>query len=151
MSLLARPGLKSMNVSRAALGVLALAVAWMGFQLGTHRHVGVLRTFAETKQFLRPASSSSDGQPLKGSASPGPPHSVHLSWKASTSAVAGYNVYRRGTLDTIKINSAPIAGTSYVDNSVEPGQTYYYVARAVSSTRKESDPSNEVRVVVPSP
>jgi hypothetical protein len=27
-------------------GVFALLVAWIGFQLGTHRHTGILRTLA---------------------------------------------------------------------------------------------------------
>lgn len=142
--------MKSVTVSRIALGVFVLAIAWMGFQLGTHRHTGVLRTLAEIRQFLGHASNSSSTQQLKGSTSPGPQHSVHLSWKASTSAVAGYNVYRRGTSGTTKINSKPVTGTSYIDSSVEPGQTYYYVAKAVSSTGTESAPSNEVQAMVPS-
>jgi hypothetical protein len=148
---LTRPRLKSVNTSRIVLGVLALTIAWMGFQLGTHRHTGILRTLAGIRQFLSHASDSSDTQPMKRSVSPGPQHSVHLSWKASTSAVAGYNVYRRGPSGPTKINSEPVTGTIYVDSSVQPGQTYYYLTKAVSSTGTESRPSNEVEAVVPSP
>jgi len=139
------------NASKIILAALALAIAWMGFQLGTHRHTGILRTLAEIKQFLSHASNSSHARQLKGSAPPGPQHSVQLSWKASTSAVAGYNVYRRDASGPVKINSKPVAGTSYVDSLVQPGQTYYYVTKAVSPAGTESGPSNEVQAVVPSP
>jgi len=143
--------LKSLNASRIVLGVLGLAIAWTGFQLGTHRHTGILRTLAGIRQFVGHALDSSSTQPVKRSAPPGPRHTVTLSWKASTSAVAGYNVYRRGTLGTTKINSQPVTGTTYVDSSVQPGQTYYYVTKAVGPTGSESGPSNEVQAVVPSP
>jgi len=134
------------------LGVLALGIAWTGFQLGTHRHTGILRTLVEIRQFFGPASKNPPTtQQLTGGAYPGPQHSVHLSWKASASAVAGYNVYRRGISGLTKINSKPVPDTSYVDSSVQPGQTYYYVTRAVSSTGTESSPSNEVHAAVPSP
>jgi hypothetical protein len=148
---LTSPWLKSVKASRIALAVLALAIAWMGFHLGTHRHTGVLRALAEIKQFLGHALSSSHTQQLKENAPPGSQHSIHLSWKASTSAVAGYNVYRLGTSGLTKINSDLVTGTSYVDGSVKPGQTYYYVTKAVGSTGKESGPSNQVQAVVPSP
>jgi hypothetical protein len=147
-----RPWLKSLKASRIVLGLLVLAIAWMAFHLGTHRHTGVLRTLAEISQFPGHASTSSDAQQLKRSAPPGPQHSVHLSWKASTSAVAGYNVYRRGTSGPpTKINSKPVTGTVYVDSSVQPGETYYYVAKAATSAGTESGPSNEVQASIPSP
>jgi fibronectin type 3 domain-containing protein len=63
----------------------------------------------------------------------------------------GYNVYRRGTSGTTKLNAVPVTGTSYVDSSVQPGQTYYYVTKAVSATGAESGPSNQVQITVPSP
>jgi len=37
---------------RIILGLFALLVVWIGFQLGTHRHTGILRTLAEAKQLL---------------------------------------------------------------------------------------------------
>ena len=146
-----RPGLKLVNASRIALGVLALAIAWAGFQVGTHRHTGILRALAEIRQFFGPASNASNVQQLTDRAPPGPKHSVHLSWKASTSAVVGYNVYRRDASGTIKLNAKPIPDTSYVDNSVQAGQTYHYITKAVGSNGAESGPSNEVQSVVPTP
>lgn len=149
--LLTRPWSKSVYVSRIGLAVFALAIAWASFRLATHRHTGVLRTLVEIRQVFRQASNSSTARPLQQSTLPGPQHSVHLSWKASTSAVAGYNVYRRGAAGLTRINSQPVHGTTYVDTSVQPGQTYHYVTKAVGSTGAESAPSNEVQAVVPSP
>jgi len=141
--------LKSTNVSKIALGVLAWGVAWIGFQLGTHRHTGILRALVEAKHFLRDASASSRAQQRSTSGPPGPQHSVNLSWKASTSPVVGYNVYRRGTSGLVKLNTVPVPGTNYVDSTVQPGQTYFYMTRAVNAKGRESTPSNEVRADIP--
>jgi fibronectin type 3 domain-containing protein len=81
-------------------------------------------------------------------------HSVSLSWNASTSPVAGYNVYR-GTqhsgLYSQKVNSSLLSATNFTDSTVQSGTTYYYVVTAVDSEQVESDYSNEARAVVPSP
>jgi hypothetical protein len=138
------------KASRIVVGVLALAIVWICFQLGTHRHTGILRAMAKAKHFLQDASSP-NMQQHRESTPPGPPHSVSLSWKASTSAVVGYNVYRRGMTGVIKINSEPITGTSYVDSAVQPGQTYYYVTKAIAANGRESSASNEVQATIPSP
>jgi fibronectin type 3 domain-containing protein len=71
--------------------------------------------------------------------------SVALQWDASTSPVIGYNVYRSSNSGGAytKLNSTLLGGTSYTDNTVGAGQTYYYVVRSVDSTNMESVPSNE--------
>jgi hypothetical protein len=71
--------------------------------------------------------------------------SVALQWDASTSPVIGYNVYRSSSSGGAytKLNSTLLGGTSYTDNTVGAGQTYYYVVRSVDSTNMESVPSNE--------
>jgi fibronectin type 3 domain-containing protein len=76
-----------------------------------------------------------------------------LSWNASASTVAGYNVYRGSQTGGpyVAVNSAPEAGTSYVDDAVTAGQTYYYVVTAVDSGGTESVYSNQVQAVIPSP
>lgn len=76
-----------------------------------------------------------------------------LNWTASPSAsVTGYNVYRalnsRGPYT--RITAAPVAGTTYIDTTVEAGRTYYYVATAVNA-KQESPYSNEATVAVPQP
>ena len=68
---------------------------------------------------------------------------VNLSWKASPSAIVGYNVYRRGTSGVVKLNSEPVTGTSYVDRTVQPGQTYFYLIKAVNAKGTESTASGE--------
>jgi fibronectin type 3 domain-containing protein len=43
------------------------------------------------------------------------------------------------------------AATSFVDGSVQSGQTYYYVVTAVDTTGTVSGYSNQVQAVIPSP
>jgi hypothetical protein len=40
---------KSTKAAIIGLGVLVLGAAWIGFQLGTHRHTGILRALANAK------------------------------------------------------------------------------------------------------
>ena len=146
-----RASSKTAKSSIIVLGVLTLVAAWISFQLSTHRHTGIIRALAQGKHRLSEMSASPNVQQRSASASAGPQHSVSLSWKASPSAVVGYNVYRRGTAGVVKLNSEPVTGTSYVDRVVQPGQTYFYVIKAVSARGTESSPSNEVRSDIPSP
>jgi fibronectin type 3 domain-containing protein len=80
-------------------------------------------------------------------------HSVLLTWNASTSpSISGYNLYR-GTVSGgpyTKITGSLVPSTSYVDNSVTSGQTYFYVATTVANSM-ESSYSTEVTAVVPTP
>ncbi len=79
-----------------------------------------------------------------------PQYSVVLSWSPSSSAVAGYNVYRGLTSGSYsRLNSTLNANTSYTDNTVASGTTYYYAATAVSSSGQESGYSTPLKVVVP--
>jgi hypothetical protein len=80
-------------------------------------------------------------------------HSVNLGWTASSSPdITGYNIYR-GTQSGgpySKINASLNASTSYTDNTVSDGQTYYYVTTAVNSSEEESSYSNQAQAVIPS-
>ena len=80
-------------------------------------------------------------------------HAVTLNWGASTSSVAGYNVYRSTVSGGpyTKQNSSLISTTSYTDSSVQGGQTYFYVVTSVDSTSMESTFSNEVSATIPTP
>jgi hypothetical protein len=80
-------------------------------------------------------------------------HSADLNWDASKDIVVGYNVYRGGTHGGpySQINPVLDATTSYTDSTVQSGKTYYYVATAVNALLQESAPSNEVKVVIPTP
>jgi Fibronectin type III domain len=81
------------------------------------------------------------------------PHSVSLHWKASTSVVAGYNVYRAEKSEGpfAKLNSSPIRETNYKDTGVQAGHTYFYKVAAVDAKGKESEPTTQIQAVVPSP
>lgn len=78
-------------------------------------------------------------------------HTVTLIWKASKSAVRGYNVYR-GTESGgpyMKINRALVQGLTYKDENVPGGTTYYYVTRSIDADDRESVNSSEITVNVP--
>jgi large repetitive protein len=80
-------------------------------------------------------------------------HVVALSWSAAPGA-AGYNVYRgtaAGKESATALNSAALTSPAFVDSTVSPGTTYYYVAKAVSSIGTLSANSNEASAVVPNP
>jgi hypothetical protein len=78
-------------------------------------------------------------------------HSVVLTWDASTSTVAGYNVYRSTVNGSgfAKVNSSLVGSLTYSDTTVEAGTTYYYVTTAVDSSGSESAYSNEVSATIP--
>lgn len=79
-------------------------------------------------------------------------HYVSLSWTASTTPNATYNVYRSTTKGAYP--STPLAsvsaGTSYRDLTVSAGETYYYVVTAVHG-RSESSYSTPVQATIPFP
>ncbi len=79
------------------------------------------------------------------------PHWVALSWTASVSQVAGYNVYRSNTSNGpyVKLNSSLVSSTTYSDQAVQSGSTYYYETTAVDSYGKESAYSNQAVATVP--
>jgi Fibronectin type III domain len=80
-------------------------------------------------------------------------HSVTLHWKASTSVVVGYNVYRAEKSEGpfTKLNSSPIVKTNYEDTGVRAGHTYFYKVAAVDAQGKESESTTQIQAVVPSP
>ena len=97
------------------------------------------------------ATNSPTTETLTGSSTQQSQHNVALSWDASTSQVVGYNVYRgiaSGGPYT-KLNASVDASTAYTDNSVQNGQTYYYVTTAVDSRNVESAYSNQVSASIP--
>jgi hypothetical protein len=103
--------------------------------------------------FASNATNPPTVESVSGSGTPPPQHSVALSWNASTSTVAGYNVYR-GSISGgpyTKVNTALDGVTSYIDNSVQGGQTYYYAVTAVDGSGSESAYSNQVQAAIPLP
>jgi hypothetical protein len=80
-------------------------------------------------------------------------HAVALSWTASSSPVAGYDVFRSEVSGGpyVPLDSSLVAGNSYTDSTVQAGQTYYYVVTSVSSSGVQSPDSAQVAATVPTP
>jgi hypothetical protein len=71
---------------------------------------------------------------------------IDLSWEENTEGdLLGYNLYRSTTPGTgyEKVNGSLITGTSYQDDGVSEGMTYYYVLAAVDTDSLESGFSSE--------
>jgi hypothetical protein len=75
-----------------------------------------------------------------------------LDWNNNTETdLAGYNVYRSITSGSgyAKINGSLVVGSLYFDDSTTPGQTYYYIVKAVDTSWNLSAASNEQSVTIP--
>ena len=96
-------------------------------------------------------AASSNSEVLTGTATTSAQHLVMLSWKASTSLVVGYNIYRSSKSGGpyARLNSVLDASTTYVDGAVQNGQSYYYVTTDVNSSGTESGYSNQVQITIP--
>lgn len=106
-------------------------------------------TFSPVEQTV--SLNGSDVSGIDFSASQQSVHSVKLSWRASTSTVTGYNVYR-GTTDGgpySGINGVPVTQLSYTDSSVSSANTYYYVTTSIDSAGSESGYSNQASAKIP--
>lgn len=105
-----------------------------------------------TLSFSSDAVNSPTAQTLTGTGVAAASHRVDLTWNPSaTSGVVGYNVYRGGVSGGpySQINSALDAQTTYTDNTVVAGQTYYYVTTAVDGSGNQSSYSNQAQAVIP--
>jgi hypothetical protein len=98
--------------------------------------------------FLNDASNSPAVVTLAGDGTQ--PHSVSLSWNASTSSVIGYNVYRaQSGGQYMRLNQSLITGLTFSDIAVQSGTTYHYAATSVDSTNVESGYSNITTATIP--
>jgi hypothetical protein len=80
-------------------------------------------------------------------------HSVSLTWSPSSSAVAGYDVYRSEVSGGpySKVNSGVVAADSYTDSTVQAGLTYYYVVTSVTAAGMQSADSAQTSATIPTP
>ncbi len=154
----------SVTVTSANLSSSEFTLSGLSFPVTIPAGNNVQFTLAFTPQATGAASgtvsfasnaSNSAALSLSGTGTPTPIHSVSLSWTASSSPdVIGYNIYR-GTASAgpySKINSSLNAGTTYTDNAVVDGQTYYYVSTAVNSNNQESAYSSPPQMaMIPAP
>ncbi|HTR23147.1 MAG TPA: choice-of-anchor D domain-containing protein [Terriglobales bacterium] len=106
-------------------------------------------TTTSTLTFVSNASNSPTTQSLAGTGQAPVPHSVGLSWDASSGAVS-YNLYRKLITDSnyTKIGSTA-GGTTYTDSGIVGGQTYDYVVTSVDEQQQESAYSNIAQVTIP--
>ena len=89
---------------------------------------------------------------LSGTCVTGTARTVTLNWVASIStSVTGYKVFR-ATVDGgpyTLLTSTPVTGTTFVDNLVQGGVTYYYVVQSVDSSGATSVNSNQALAAIP--
>lgn len=81
--------------------------------------------------------------------------SVTFTWSKpiNTKNVIGYNLYRgtaSGKQSSTPITDFPIEGTSYTDNNLKSGITYYYILKPVYKDKTLGPASNEVSVMLKS-
>ena len=82
-----------------------------------------------------------------------PPHTIILTWDASSSPVSGYVVYRATDIGEtyVRVQTTLAATTQYTDTAVAAGHTYFYVVTSYDSANAESIPSNVASATVPVP
>lgn len=98
------------------------------------------------------ANSSPTTVSVSGSGVNSSPHSVALSWGASSSSgIVGYYVYRSTTFGSgfARILVSPTTALRYTDSAVGTSTTYYYAVTAVNASGAESAYSTLATVAIP--
>jgi hypothetical protein len=110
-------------------------------------------TASATVSFATNASGSPATESATGTGIAAPQHLVNLGWSETSSSLAGFNVYRSVTSGGpyAKLNASTDPNANYTDNSVEAGQTYYYVTTSVGTDGTESAYSNQASAAIPTP
>ncbi len=114
----------------------------------------VVATFSGTVTVTSNATNSPISIAVSGSGALADPHSVTLTWTASTTpSVVGYYVFRGNQSGGpyFQMNMTPVAITQYNDTSAQAGQTYFYVVVAVDASGATSEASTVVSVRVQFP
>ncbi len=153
------------NSGNANVAITGVTVSGSGFSVSGGSNVTLAPNQSETvtvnfnpksKGTLSGALTVSSNAPsvkieLGGTGIQGGNHSVGLTWTASTSATIGYFIYRRAgmTGSFSRLDSSVDPFTSFTDNNVIDGATYFYVVTAVAAGETESQFSGEVSVTIP--
>lgn len=153
------------NSGNANVAITGVTVSGSGFSVSGGSNVTLAPNQSETvtvnfnpksKGTLSGALTVSSNAPsvkieLGGTGIQGGNHSVGLTWTASTSATIGYFIYRRAgmTGSFSRLDSSVDPFTSFTDNNVIDGVTYFYVVTAVAAGETESQFSGEVSVTIP--
>jgi hypothetical protein len=152
----------SVTVSAATTGTSEFTLSGHSFPFSIAAGNSATITVTFTPQSSGTASDSASfasnaantpAEALTGNGTAPPQHSVDLTWNPSASGVNGYNIYRSGTSGGpySQINTSLDSSTSYIDNTVVAGSTYYYVTTSVDASGVESVNSNQVKAVIPTP
>jgi len=79
---------------------------------------------------------------------------VVLEWTDASGCESGFDIYRKTSNNVAyggnPIGTSPAGETTYSDTEVVAGHTYYYIVKATSD-EGNSEPSNELMVVIPGP
>jgi Transmembrane protein 131-like N-terminal len=93
--------------------------------------------------------------PLSGTGLAPLPHSVDVTWAASTSSpLQGYNVYRSAVSGGPYTKLSPTLSSTtllFTDTTPVSGKQYFYVVTALNTSGTESSASAEVAVTIPVP
>jgi hypothetical protein len=141
-------GAASATVAANSSGAYTISGLGNGNYTVTPSHAGY--SFTPTSQSKTVSGANITGVNFTATAA-ATAHSARASWTASTSVVAGYNVYR-GTISGgpyTKVNSSLTSLLTFTDTTVQTGQTYFFVTTAVDGIGNESVFSNEVTAVIP--
>jgi hypothetical protein len=156
---------KITNSGNANVTVTGVSVSGAGFSVSGGSNVTLAPSQSETitvnfnpksKGSLSGTLTVSSNAPtvkieLGGAGMQGGNHSVGLTWTASTSPAIGYFIYRRlgagGPFSRLDSSIDPL--TSFTDNNVIDGATYFYVVTAVVAGDSESQFSEAVSVTIP--
>lgn len=109
---------------------------------------------AATGQLVIASTSLAGGATAISLSGTGQLEEVNLNWDAPSSSpdpIAGYNVYRAPGGDTSyqQLNASTLNQTTYIDTSVQSGQTYDYIVESVDAAGVTSAPSNTASVTLP--
>ena len=156
------------NTGSASVSVSSVSVSGTGFSLAgsiAPFNLAVGQSTQLTVNFTPASSGSTTGTltikstaqnstftvPLTGTGAATTPHSVTLSWSDAGTQIAGYNVYRSTVSNGsyTRIDPTLVTTTSYSDQTVVSGTTYYYVVTAVGTNTVESAPSNQATATIP--
>jgi hypothetical protein len=155
------------NSGTATVNVQSISVTGLGFSIGTAtpfavaagKSTSVAVTFTPqtagtangSATFTSDAGNSPATVSLSGTGTTATAHIVGLTWTASTSVVAGYNIYRGSQTGGPyqKVNLSLQSASGFTDSSVSSGQSYFYVVTAVDASGNESAFSNEASAVIP--
>ena len=132
-------------------GTMNTAVTWSVTGAGTVSQAGLYSAPATPETDTVTATSQADStKSASATVAVTKQHSVALTWTESDSSVTSFNVYRGLTSGGETLLQSGILTTSYTDQAVQAGQSYFYEVTAVNSGG-ESAPSSEIAVTVPTP